>query len=119
MGDRNKRNYLDYLIALIIILSLNFALPRAIPGDPLTSIYGDAVVQMSPELEESLVNRYGFDEPIYEQFFIYLGNIIRGDLGYSYQYNAPVLEVLVEVLPWTLMLVGTSLVLSTFGVYSV
>lgn len=110
--------YLDYVFALAIILSLNFALPRAMPGDPLTSIYGDAVVQMSPELEASLIEYYGFDKPLYEQFFIYIRNLFVGDLGYSYQHNAPVMEVILDVLPWTLLLVGISLVLSTLiGVF--
>ncbi len=116
MINRNRRSFIDYLIALIVILTLNFALPRALPGDPLTTIYGDAVVEMSPELEENLTERYGFNRSIFEQYFIYLGNLARGDLGYSFQHNAPVIEILLDVLPWTLLLVGLSLILSTlFG----
>ena len=110
---RGKKKYLDYLIALLVLLTLNFILPRAMPGDPMTSIYGDAVVDMSPELEAALVEQYGFDKPVHEQLIIYLKNTFSGDFGYSYQHNAPVLEVIMDVFPWTLLLVGSSLVIST------
>jgi len=104
----------NYAIALLIILSINFLLPRMMPGDPLTAICGEEVlVEMTPELKAELMHRFALDEPLGKQFFVYLTGIVRGDFGYSYYYNAPVLEVLLEVLPWTLLLIGSSLVLST------
>ena len=108
-----RKRYLDYILAIVIILSLNFFLPRLMPGEPLTAIYGDALLEMSPQLEAQLVERYGLDKSMGEQFIVYLGNLLRGDLGYSYYFNAPVTEVLLEAFPWTLLLVGASLALST------
>ena len=103
-----------YAIAFLIILSLNFLLPRMMPGDPLTAICGEeALVEMTPELRTELMHRFALDEPLGKQFFVYLAGIVRGDLGYSYYYNAPVLEVVLEALPWTLLLLGSSLILST------
>ncbi len=109
-----KRRYLDYILALVVILSLNFFLPRLMPGDPLTAIYGDALLDMSPELQAQLAERYGLEGTLGEQFIAYVTNLLRGDLGYSYYFGAPVTEVILEALPWTLLLVGSSLLISTF-----
>lgn len=109
------KNITIYLIALAIILTLNFLLPRLMPGDPLMAIYGDeALVQMSPQLKADLVQRFALDQSLWQQFGAYLKGLFTGDLGYSYYYNAPVFDVILGRLPWTLLLVGLSLVLSTF-----
>jgi len=105
-----KKRLGDYLLAFVIILALNFILPRLMPGDPITAIYGDALVEMTPEVEAYLLERYGLDRPLGEQFAVYLGNLARGDLGYSFYFRAPVTAVLAGALPWTLLLAGTSLV---------
>lgn len=110
-----KRNLVTYGIAFLFILVLNFILPRMMPGDPLMAIYGDeALIAMTPELKMHLVERFALDEPLWEQFGAYFLALFRGDLGYSYYYNAPALKVILGYLPWTLLLVGSSLVLSTF-----
>jgi len=111
----SAKNISIYIIALVIILSLNFLLPRLMPGDPLMAIYGDeALVQMSPQLKANLVERFALDQSLWEQFGAYLKGLFTGDLGESYYYNAPVFDVILGRLPWTLLLVGLSLVLSTF-----
>ncbi len=109
-----KHNLVTYGIAFLFIVALNFILPRMMPGNPLTAIYGDeALIAMTPELKAHLVERFALDKPLWEQFGAYFIAIFRGDLGYSYYYNAPVLKVILGHLPWTLLLVGSSLVLST------
>lgn len=102
----------DYILALLIILLLNFLLPRLMPGDPITAMYGDAHVEMTPQMEAHLLERYGLDGPMGEQFVIYISNLFQGDLGYSFYFNAPVSEVLLGALPWTLLLVVISLFLA-------
>jgi peptide/nickel transport system permease protein len=110
----NKRNIMTYCIALIFILALNFLLPRVMPGDPLTAIYGEeALVAMTPQLKAELVKRFALDQPLWRQFGAYMVALLQGRLGYSYYFNAPVLSVVLGRLPWTLLLVGTALVLST------
>jgi peptide/nickel transport system permease protein len=110
----SAKNVTIYIIALVIILSLNFLLPRLMPGNPLMSIYGDeALVQMSPQLKAELVHRFALDQSLLNQFGAYLKGLFTGDLGYSYYYNASVFDVILGRLPWTLLLVGLSLVLST------
>ena len=109
-----KQNLLTYLVALGIILTLNFFLPRMMPGDPLMAIYGDeALVQMSPELQTDLTERFALDQSLGSQFVSYWAGLLRGDLGYSYSYNAPVTEVIFGRLHWTLLLAGLALILST------
>ena len=110
----SKRNLATYAVALLLILALNFVLPRMMPGGPLTAIYGDeALVQMTPGLKADLVERFALDQSLWQQSGAYLSSLFQGDLGYSYYYNAPVFEVILGRLPWTLLLVGLALILST------
>ena len=109
-----RRNLATYGIAFLIILGLNFMLPRLMPGDPLTAIYGDeAMIAMTPQLKASLVERFALDQSTWQQLGTYLLNLLKGDMGYSYSYNAPVFQVIMGSLPWTLLIVGTSMLLST------
>ncbi len=114
MRVNTRRNLATYGIAFLIILGLNFLLPRLMPGDPLTAIYGDeAMIAMTPQLKASLVERFALDLSIWQQLGAYFLNLLQGDMGYSYSYNAPVWQVIMGSLPWTLLIVGVSLVLST------
>ncbi len=109
-----RQNVITYIIALVIILTLNFFLPRMLPGDPLMAIYGDeALVQMSPELKTEIIQRFSLDQSVGRQFLSYWSALFHGDMGYSYSYNAPVLEVILGRLPYTLLLAGLALILST------
>jgi peptide/nickel transport system permease protein len=109
-----KRSLVTYGVAALIILTLNFLLPRLMPGDPLSAIYGDeSLIAMTPELKAHLIDRFALDETMWQQFGAYVSALFRGDLGYSYYYNASVLSVIMGSLPWTLLIVGTSLVIST------
>jgi peptide/nickel transport system permease protein len=118
MGSAMRTNAVNYGIAFFIILMLNFLLPRLIPGDPMMAIYGEeTLLAMTPELKAHIVNRFGLDEPLWKQFIIYLLALAKGDLGYSFYQNSPVLRVITSYLPWTFLLMGTALVLSTiFGI---
>ncbi len=103
----------QYALVLLIILAINFFLPRAMPGNPLRFLAGEDVGFLPPETIQEILAKNGLDKPLPQQFLLYLQNLLRGDLGYSYQMKRPVLEVLWERLPWTLLLTGTSLLLST------
>lgn len=109
-----RKRIFDYLIAFLFIISINFLLPRLMPGDPLMVIYGeDVVVSMNEELEQDLTERMGLDKSLGEQFGVYLVNLLKGDLGYSYYYEDSVLNLLLGTLPWTILLVGLALIIST------
>ncbi|WP_238442423.1 ABC transporter permease [Desulfofalx alkaliphila] len=95
-------------------MGINFLLPRLLPGDPITAIYGPEVhVQGNSQLKAELTQRFALDQPLAGQFITYIGNLAKGDLGYSFYYQAPVSEVLLSFLPWTLLLAGGALILST------
>lgn len=101
----------NYLIAFVILLAINFALPRMIPGDPVVAIFGQCgCVSITPETRARLVERFALNKPLTDQFVAYIGALAHGDLGYSFFYNEPVVGVIVRSLPWTLLLVGTALV---------
>ncbi len=109
-----KHSLTTYAVAFLIILALNFLLPRLMPGDPLLAIYGDdALLKMTPELKAELVEDFALNQPLWQQFGAYLAGLFRGDLGYSYYYHTPVFQVILGALPWTLLVVGAALVLST------
>lgn len=103
----------SYVLVLLLAVTLNFLLPRLMPGSPLRFLVGEDVALLSPESVQELLARHGLDRPLWEQYLRYLRDLVRGDLGYSYQENKPVLTVLGERLPWTLLLTGTALALST------
>ena len=107
---------LAYALTLLAAISFNFFLPRAMPGDPLELIAGNAVRQMGAERIEALRQQYGLDKPLSEQFVIYLGQLLRGDLGQSYRYSGgqTVVQVLADRFLWTFFLVTASLGLATF-----
>lgn len=102
-----------YVIAFLIILFLNFLLPRLMAGDPLTAIYGQEVlIQMTPALKLRLTESFGLDQPLWEQFFRYVFSLLKGDLGYSFYHKTPVLKTILSYLPWTILLMGTAFMLS-------
>jgi len=109
-----KFRAVDYIAAFIIILSINFALPRLMPGDPINAIYGDeANIAMTPELKSKLIKRFALDQPLHRQFLTYLSRLCVFDLGYSYYYKTPVIDVIIGSLPWTLLLVIPALFISS------
>ncbi|WP_281353362.1 ABC transporter permease [Phytoactinopolyspora mesophila] len=117
-GGTNRRVVtvsLGYLVTLLVLLVLNFALPRAMPGDPLSAqlAAGSPSYIHDPELQQAVRDFYGLDEPLTGQFRTYITGVATGDLGVSVRYQRPVSDMLVERLPRTVLLVGTALVLGT------
>lgn len=95
------------LIGLTVIV---FAIMALIPGDPATAILG---AYATPENVEKLNRQLGLDRSLIEQYFIWLGNMLQGDLGRSYSLNRPVLDEVLERFSATLILAGAALVLCT------
>ena len=101
-------------LVLGVAIVLNFLLPRAAPGDPIDFLIpAEQASKITPEQREDLAAEYGLDGSTWEQFTRYLGRLAEGDLGLSTRYGRPVRDLLGERLPWTLLLVGSSVVLST------
>ena len=104
----------SYLIALAAIFSLNFILPRLMPGDPLHAIYGDvALVAMTDEMQAHLIRQLSLDKSWWDQMQAYLLGLFHGDLGFSYYYRDQVSQVILAAMPWTVLLAGLALVIAT------
>lgn len=97
-------------IATIFIVALiTFFIIRLAPGDPASLLAGEGA---SPQFISIIRKEYGLDQPVQIQLAIYLANLLQGNLGYSITYSRPVINVIMERLPQTVELVGTSIILS-------
>ncbi len=104
------RRLLTGLLAVFIVLILNFLLIHLAPGDPVRIMAGTD--NPSPEMIEALQEKYGLDQPLYVQFGSYLKNLLHGDLGTSITYNRPVIGVIMERMGASLLLALTSAILA-------
>lgn len=95
---------------ILVIVCVNFVLLRLAPGDPINYLIGDAPAR--PEFIARLRAEYGLDRPLFEQLLIYLWQIARGDLGYSFISRQDVTTIILARLPATLLLLGTQFVFS-------
>jgi peptide/nickel transport system permease protein len=103
------------VLTLVVITMLVYALVRKMPGTPWTVDQANLNPsrQMSAEAIEKMNRLWGLDKPIYQAYFIWLGNVVRGDMGLAFsRNNKPVIELIFERMPATLMLSTTSLVLA-------
>lgn len=106
---RNKLLLAVGLVASVVVL--NFFLIRLAPGDPALTLAGQAG-GASEETLASIRQIYGLDKPLWQQFFIYFGKMLTGDLGNSYYFNLPVVDIILERVFPTLLLVLSSLFIS-------
>ncbi len=100
-----------YLIALFVIFSLNFIIPRLMPGDPITNLLGEDFV-MTEESMQELREKMGLDKSFPLQYLDYWNNVFRFDFGYSYHFKAPVASIILSRMEWTLLLLLPSIMLS-------
>jgi peptide/nickel transport system permease protein len=105
------------LVTLFIVVTLNFAIPRVMPGDPISHLMVDA--RLPPAARAALIERFSMDKSVLEQYVSYVSNLLQGDLGLSFShYPRHVSTIILERLPWTLLLLGISTFLATaLGLY--
>lgn len=108
--------FLGAVGSLFFMLLVNFFLFRVLPGDPARTL-GRGRLTSQAQLD-AFNKTYGLNEPMPQQFLTFLKNIAHGDLGISLQYKLPVSQLILDRLWPTILLVGTSTILSTLiGVY--
>lgn len=95
------RRLISAIPVLLGVLLVVFVLVRLIPGEPCKAILGE---KASPETCERFNREHGLDRPLPVQFFIYMGDVLQGDLGNSIRFARPVTTILVERLPTTVEL---------------
>lgn len=95
-------------------LTLNFLIPRLMPGDPVRVLIAGSEGQIDPEARDAIAAQFGLtDDPLIVQYFRYLADLARFDLGVSLSnYPVPVIDIISGAMPWTLVLVGVSTVIS-------
>jgi oligopeptide transport system permease protein len=102
------KRLLTAIPTLLVLLALSFALIRVAPGGPF-----DAEKELPPEIEARLIEAYNLDEPLYMQFARYLGGLLQGDFGPSFQYkDFTVTELIRAGFPVSLKLGGLAMLLA-------
>lgn len=97
------RRLLQIVPVLIGISLVSFLLITLIPGDPVRLILGP---RATDQAVAAMRQDWGLDQPIYVQYFSYLGNALQGELGNSMRFRIPVLDLILQYLPRTLFLLG-------------
>ena len=100
-----KRIGLSVLIIVLAVLAL-FSMLNLVPGDPISIALGP---RATPEIQAAYAAKMHLDKPVVTQFFIFLGNVIQGDLGTDVLSNRSVTKTLLEQLPYTITLAVASL----------
>jgi len=105
---------LQLLLVLWAVVTILFLMFRLMPGNPLAA-YIDPT--FTAEQQEALMRQFGLDKPLWQQYFTYLGNLLQGEMGYSFRYRTPVGERIWALLPNTLILTFSSLLVAyAFGI---
>ncbi len=105
-----------FVLTLWVALTLNFLLPRLMPGNPALAVIGSYKGGVSPQALKALEAQFGFTthQSLISQYFSYLGNVARFNFGISLttQPGASVGRVILDAIPWTLGLVGVTTILA-------
>src|SRR5205809_6945597 len=105
------RRLLQAVPVVFAILILNFLLLHLAPGDAAQVLAGEAG-SASPEYMAQLRERFGLDQPLWLSLLVYMKNVLSLDLGFSFRHNMPVLDLILQRLGPTILLMGVTLVLS-------
>src|SRR5215813_13433057 len=98
-------------VLVLVVVTLCFVMIHMAPGDPVLYLYGAQSV--SAETLDEIRRQWGLDRPAWEQYLTYVGNLARGDLGYSKINREPVSGMLRRIAPNTLLLMVPSIVLAS------
>ncbi|MGE8688555.1 MAG: ABC transporter permease [Achromobacter sp.] len=99
------------LVVVLGVVIINFFLIRLAPGDPAAVLAGQAGAGDAAYVEQLRV-AFGLDKPIMTQLLLYLKGVVQLDLGFSYRNHVPVLDLIVERLPATFLLMSCAFVFS-------
>ncbi len=109
------RRCIEIILIFFVIMTVLFVLFRLAPGDPVERMVDPS---MTPEDARVLTETLGLDRPVLTQYLYYLKNVASGNLGVSFHYGEPVIHILMNRLPNTILLFTTAILLSAFlGVF--
>jgi len=112
LGSYILRRILQMVPLILMVMIVNFGLIKLAPGDVALAMAGS---EPAPEFVEAIRVKYGLDRPVSEQFLRYMSLAIRGDLGISVRYQRPVLDLVKERVPTTLLLILPALLIGAFA----
>lgn len=109
-----RRRFVFYLVAAFAAITLNFLIPRLMPGDPVQLLFARFQGKLDPRAFEAIKAQFGFVEgPLLEQYLLYLRSIVTLDFGPSIMgFPIPATQVIAKSLRWTLLLMGLASILS-------
>ncbi len=114
MGGYILKRLISAIPVIVGLSIIVFGIMALIPGDPALALLGSYA---TPENVARINRDLGLDRPLYEQYFVWVGNLLQGDFGRSYILNRPVLDEILERFGATAILAGASLILcSIFGI---
>ncbi len=103
------RRLLTLILNFWVVATLIFFMFRFLPGDP-TAMFLDP--SMTVDVRAAILERFGLDRPLHEQYVLYMQNLLRGDFGWSFYYSRPVGEIIGDFLPNTVVLAAASLIIA-------
>lgn len=103
------RRSTEIIIIFFVIMTVLFFLFRLAPGDPVTRMVDPS---MTPEEAQLLIQQLGLDQPLGVQYLYFLGNFFKGQMGVSFHYGQPVMQIIAQRLPNTILLFTTSVIIS-------
>jgi peptide/nickel transport system permease protein len=105
------RRILQAVIVVLLVTMITFILLRAIPGNVAIAILGPSAYR-NPAALAQFNAEYGFDRPWFAQYLLWLGHLLRGNLGFSWKLDQSVASLLGQRLPKTVILVGFSTIIA-------
>lgn len=97
------------LITLWFAVTITFLLLRLLPSDPAAAL---ASTNMDAQMRQELLTKYGLTDPLPTQYVKYIGQLLHGNMGTSFSQSEPVTTVLIQRLPWTMLLAGSAVILT-------
>ena len=102
-----------YIACLIMVVLINFGLPRFMPGDPALMLIGQEGVAVTDEMLDDMHEKMGTDQPIFTQFAMYFQDLLEGDWGFSYQSKQNVSDMLSSAIKNTMLISIPAIIFSS------
>lgn len=120
MGRYLQKRIVKGIITFFITVTLTFLIVRLMPADPTTMLMDN---RMTLEQQQQMLEEFGLDKSLPQQYLSFLKNLVKGDFGLSFMQKRPVKDLLMEKLPWTILLmlvtqIITLLIGIPLGVYA-
>lgn len=110
-----KKRVTHYLIILVVVIVINFLLPRLLPGSPLKTLVGENPGDLTAAQKMGILDAYHLNDPLWKQFLYYLRDLFTFNWGNSYSKRQPITMLITSRTGWTLLLAGSNMILSTLA----